>query len=412
MDASTYDSIGYNITGGKGFSMDGLSPTSLYPVYPLFLSVVYALFGHNYFAVQLFLSLFMASSCVLIYLIGTLLFGEKPAGRAANFLALYPPFFGLSRIMYAEPVLFIFFYSSILLLIYFFITGRLGFIIWAGVMAGIAILSKPYIIYYPLVISVLLLMLIPDKRMAVRAFFVFNFFIAVAMSPWILRNYLVFKDFRPVSFFSIKAGKIRKVDIATSYDKKEAARQLELLQEQLISGHYARAGIKAAPSREKSRFQTTVDYFGSDYTGTPHNFIDLVRRIYITSYGDILDVSIPFKAFSDDVRLLKKYIFVFLIKFSVMAASLCIFVLGAAGMVFKMRGARLAVIPAALFVTHTVFFYFWVFVWGQVGICGRYGIAVLPLMLLFACAVITKNDPEISQGYLGQCAQGDECRRI
>ena len=39
------------------------------------------------------------------------------------------------------------------------------------------------------------------------------------MLPWTVRNYVVFGDIRPVSFFAIKGGKINKVDIESKNKK-------------------------------------------------------------------------------------------------------------------------------------------------------------------------------------------------
>ena len=389
-DAVIYDTIGFNIASGKGFSMDGINPTTLYPIYPIVLSLIYSLFGHNYFVVQFFLALLMALTCVITYLIGKVIFDEKAGLLASLLLAFYPPFLGLSRIMYAEPVLFLFLYLLILLLVLFLKYKRMLYIFFVGILAGLAILSKPYIIYAPLIVSILIFFLLSNKRLAVKSVVILNLAILLAMAPWTIRNYIVFGDFRPISFFAIKAGKINKVDIAAFYNKEKYTRNVLLQQEQMLDDYYRKAKISNPSQIKKNIIQRMVDYLGSDYTGNPSNFIDLVRRLHITSYSDILDLGIPFKAFADDDMLREKYRFIFLTKFMIIIASFLIFILGIIGIIFQISRNREALVLAVLFLSHTIFFYLWAVLWGQAGIGGRYGIPVLPVLFLFASGVIIK----------------------
>ena len=389
-DAVVYDTIGLNIANGNGFSIDGVSPTTLYPVYPIVLSIIYRLFGHDYFVVKSFLALLMALTCVIIYMLGEVVFGGKIGLLASLLLAFYPPFLGLSRIMYAEPVLFLFLYSLIFLLVLFLRYMKIRYIFFVGILLGLAILSKPYIIYAPLVVSILILFLLSNKRQAVKSIVILNLAILLAMTPWTIRNYVVFGDFRPISFFAIKAGKINKVDIAVFYNKEKYTHNVLLQQEQMLDDYYKKAKISSSARANKNISQKIVDYLGSDYTGNPSNLFDLFRRLYISSYSDILDLGIPFKALVDDDTLREKYRFIFLTKFIIMAASFLIFILGIIGMIYWVGRSREALVLAAIFLSHTIFFYFWVVLWGQAGIGGRYGIPVLPVLFLFAAGVVMK----------------------
>lgn len=264
------------------------------------------------------------------------------------------------------------------------------YIFLAGFLSGLAILSKPYIIYAPLVVNILILFLLSDKRLAVKSIAIFNFAILIAMTPWTIRNYAVFGDFRPISFFAIKAGKINKVDIAVFYNREKYTRNVLLQQEQMLDDYYKKAKISSFKHANKNISQKIVDYLGSDYTGSPSNLLDLFRRLYVSSYSDILDLGIPFKALVDDNALREKYRFIFLAKFIIMAASFLIFTLGIIGMFYWVSRRKEALVLSAIFFSHTIFFYLWVILWGQAGIGGRYGISLLPVLFLFAASVIIK----------------------
>ena len=85
-DGKGYDAIARNIVAGAGFALEPGVPTpTRAPVYPFFLSVIYAVFGHSYFAVMVFQALLDSLTCVLLY--GTaflILKNEKAAALAAR----------------------------------------------------------------------------------------------------------------------------------------------------------------------------------------------------------------------------------------------------------------------------------------------------------------------------------------
>jgi len=383
LDAAIYDTIGFNIASGKGFSIDGLNPTTHYPIYPIFLSIIYIIFGRNYFIVQLFLTLFLALSCGIVYLLGKVVFNEKVGLIAATFLSLYPPFFCLSRIMYAEPLFIVLLYTLILQLIFFIKINKAWIILISGILLGTAILTKPQIIYLPVVITVFLLWLLGFKK-ALRYLLIFSMGILLCMGPWIIRNYLIFGDFRPVAAFAIKNGKPIKVDEGVRYNKEKAILALEWYQQNVLENYYVKAEVEPHIEFKKTFLQKMVNYFGSDYAGNPSNILDLVRKMYVTSYGDVLDMGIPFKAFVQDKNLSKYYWHILVVKIALILISLFIFLFGILNMLLSIKRSKEKMFLALLFMSYTLFLYLWVIFFGQVGICGRYGIPVLPILILFA----------------------------
>jgi 4-amino-4-deoxy-L-arabinose transferase-like glycosyltransferase len=382
-DAVIYDTVGFNIASGKGFSIDGVNPTTLYPVYPIVLSIIYIIFGHNYFIVQLFLTLFLALTCGFIYLLGKAVFNEKMGLIAAIFISLYPPFFCLSRIMYAEPLFIGLLYTLILLLIFFIKINKPLIIFISGILLGAAILTKPQVIFLPVVITIFLLWLLGFKR-ALRYLLIFGIGILLCMGPWMMRNYIVFGDFRPIAVLAIKDGKLIKVDKGVGYNKEKAISILELYQQDALKNYYVKAKVEPHIEFKKTFLQKIVNYFGSDYAGNPSNIFDLVRKMYITSYGDVLDMGMPFKSFAQDKNLSEYYWHILVVKTALILVSLFIFLSGVLNMLLSIKRSKETMFLATLFMSYTLFFYLWVIFFGQVGICGRYGIPVLPILILFA----------------------------
>jgi 4-amino-4-deoxy-L-arabinose transferase-like glycosyltransferase len=384
-DFFTYDVIASNILAGNGFSIDGVNPVSTYPLYPVFLSLIYKIFGHNYFIVQLFLSIFLAITCGIIYLIGKTAFNEKVSLFTAAFVSIYPPFFGLSRLMFTEPLFLMFLYAAILLLIFFIRTHRVSMLFAGGIFLGLAILTRPHIVYFPLVIAILFFWRFPFKG-AFLYMAILYLGILLCMAPWISRNYIIYKDFRPITGFAIGYGKIKKIDGQSVYKKENSIRRLESQQQELIKRYYAKAKIEPRIQIKNNLLQKAINYFASDYVGNPTNGIDLLRRLYVTSYGDVLDIGIPFKVFAQDINIIKSYWYFLAVKIMLILVSSFIFLFGVIGMISNLKqGIDInRILLVSLFASYTLFFYLWVKFFGQVGICGRYGIPVLPILILFA----------------------------
>ena len=96
-DAKQYDNIAVNILSGNGLSevFDGPRvPTSKRPpIYPLFLAGIYAIFGHNYFAVKVIQAIIGGIFCIVVFFIAYTVYADKRIAIISSFLtAIYRPF--------------------------------------------------------------------------------------------------------------------------------------------------------------------------------------------------------------------------------------------------------------------------------------------------------------------------------
>ena len=87
-DADTYDRWGVRLAAGDWLGQEGFYQA---PLYPYFLGVVYATFGHDYLAIRLVQATLGASACVLLASTGWVLFGRAAGIASGLVLALYAP---------------------------------------------------------------------------------------------------------------------------------------------------------------------------------------------------------------------------------------------------------------------------------------------------------------------------------
>ncbi len=87
-DAAGYDRWAQRIAAGDWWGSEVFYQA---PLYPYFLAVLYAPFGHHVWLVRLVQFLFGAASCALLFDAGRRLFGPRVGAAAGVLLALYPP---------------------------------------------------------------------------------------------------------------------------------------------------------------------------------------------------------------------------------------------------------------------------------------------------------------------------------
>ena len=98
-DSVRYDRIASELLLGEGFSSSFTAP-----LYPVFLSWVYALFGHSLLAVRIMHSIIGTASVFIMYLLGREIFSEKAGLTAALLGSVYPFFIFFTGLVLTETV--------------------------------------------------------------------------------------------------------------------------------------------------------------------------------------------------------------------------------------------------------------------------------------------------------------------
>jgi len=211
IDAIGYDEMAVNLASGNGFSLfvNGSYVPVAYrtPVYPLFLAGIYSIFGHSYIVVKIIQAVIGALFCILIFLIVNAIYNNVIAGLIASLcIALYKPFisgfsyYGGPALLLSE-YLFMFMVGLTILTTAYFIKNedkRVGML--AGIFTGLTILTRSEFVIFTILLVIYLLYIAHFSVVTFfKKYFIIYLFIMLTMSPWIVRNYIVYKEFIPLS---------------------------------------------------------------------------------------------------------------------------------------------------------------------------------------------------------------------
>ena len=208
LDGEQYNIIAQNIYQGKGFFFDkGQEPIisdARYtlgrpPLYPYFLVLIYLIFGQKIWIVQLIQIVISTVTGYVIYKIANKIFEERVALFSAIVYGIHPLFFWYPPRLYTETILIFLLAIIVYYTILLFENLSLKHSIMLGMLLGIFNLVKSSMLLFPLYIVVgLLCFYTYQKRQVIKSFLVINILMALIISPWTLRNYIVSDHFVPV----------------------------------------------------------------------------------------------------------------------------------------------------------------------------------------------------------------------
>jgi 4-amino-4-deoxy-L-arabinose transferase-like glycosyltransferase len=197
--------IGQWLAQGKGFSLDGISPTAKFPpLYPLLVGGAFSIFGtytqNAAIALFVFQSLCSAVIAVCLAKLAGHLFGRTSGIIAGLMWAFYPTsiFYSALRIWYCELAL-----LFLVLLTMIAVTAgelvsfrRLALL---GALSGLTILTDSTLALY---LPLLLLWMLIARRVQLPRFVVscviWGITAAAVISPWMLRNRLMMGSGQPL----------------------------------------------------------------------------------------------------------------------------------------------------------------------------------------------------------------------
>ncbi len=200
-DERDFDTIAQNIVKGNGFSRvpDASVPMiRRVPLYPLFLALIYRLFGHSFSAVRVLQVILVALTGVIGYLVARLIFKGELAFLSFLLIGLWPPLIVFSTRIMSE-VLNTFLLSLSILCLVMLVRRRsitLAFI--SGLLIGIATLCKATTALFPILGFIFLILAYHSKKEGLYHGVVLILAVAIAISPWTIRNYVQFKTFIPL----------------------------------------------------------------------------------------------------------------------------------------------------------------------------------------------------------------------
>jgi len=195
-DSPEYDNYALRLLSGLGFSTNLSRP----PLYPGFLAGIYFFFGHNFLAVRVVQALLGSITCLFVFFIGKRVFGDKkPALIGGMLTAVSPSLIASTSYILTETLTAFLLTAAILLLMKAQAESKKEGWLLSGVVLGLATLTRPVTILFPLFLLAGFLIFSQRKVRNVFLVIVFCLGMALPILPWTIRNALVFHRFIPVS---------------------------------------------------------------------------------------------------------------------------------------------------------------------------------------------------------------------
>jgi len=195
-DEIEYHFLAQQILQGNGFVNEYGQPTAWRtPGYPLFVASIYKLFGTEISSMRIILIIFSASISIFVYLLTYFLFRRHITAFISSLgWTFLPNSIFLAGNLWGESVTAFFLVVSFVLVINFKRkVNKVSFIatIVSGLLVGMAILTRGYMIFIILALPFYLLFYEKSKKLAM----VCLIFSALIPSIWLMRNAIVLHSF-------------------------------------------------------------------------------------------------------------------------------------------------------------------------------------------------------------------------
>lgn len=199
-DFKVYHAIATNLFHHLGFSLHGEPVAYQGMGYPAALGYVYRLAGTPDPLVGKWLNVVLSSATLLIFLLILLRFTERKSIilTAYTIMALLPTYIAYTNVLGSE-VLLTFLFTLLIWLQVARFDWRIRMPL-LGIVAGLAALTKPFFLVYPLVAGITLWLLTKEGKRTLLSFITITVFAAAVIAPWTYRNYEKFGAFIPVSY--------------------------------------------------------------------------------------------------------------------------------------------------------------------------------------------------------------------
>ena len=200
-------SIARNVVSGQGYTSptDPDIPTARRgPTVVYFFAAVLWLGGDHFWSIVLAQWLVDVATAILLFFIALEIFQDRRVGLLAAFLfAFYGPGLVFTFSGWSEPVFTLVLAGFSLSLLRALRQPSLWRFAISGILLGLAVLARPILQFYPLMVLPLLWWTLGRSWRQVMPYFaVFCSVFAIVLLPWVIRNYLVFQAFIPGSSHS------------------------------------------------------------------------------------------------------------------------------------------------------------------------------------------------------------------
>jgi 4-amino-4-deoxy-L-arabinose transferase-like glycosyltransferase len=211
------------VTHGDYASATGELVSLRPPLYPAFVASIYAVCGlENYQAVRFVQALLSLVTLYLAYRLGVLVSSRRVALVLAAGCCFYPSLLGFNNLLLTETLFTLLLLAFCLTFVTALQRQSLGWLAWAGVVLGLAALTRSVVWLLPPLLALFLLWAWQTRvrsRLAAGAVLVLTF--AATIAPWAIRNTLLHKTFVTIDVMSgrnFRMGNYQHTPLFRSWD--------------------------------------------------------------------------------------------------------------------------------------------------------------------------------------------------
>ncbi len=192
-DEVEYDRLAMQLLESKEYVTSDGSPTSYRPpLYPAFLTLIYRIFGHHFFAVRFVQALIGYLIVCLLYLMERKIFNNTVGILTVVFSSFYMTFIVCTNLLYTETL----FMFLLVLIVYLVIVSdkpNIAIFCMLGFLCGFLTLIRSAGLFVPLVALLFLIIKAKKRRLSLKKVIMPSLLIlscfAIVIAPWIIRNY-------------------------------------------------------------------------------------------------------------------------------------------------------------------------------------------------------------------------------
>lgn len=191
-----YDAIGYNNLAKILLETFRMKTEILRtPIYPAFIAGIYEIVGIKPFVV-LFAQIFVSvATAYFFYRVTAYLTNTTIAQIALFIFAVEPTLILYTSFLYSEVLFMFFTMLSLFLLIKGLKISQNKWFIFSGITLGLATLTRPAGQYLIIIYALLILLYATQKKLKLRYATILTIFYLLSVSPWAMRNYLIYNRF-------------------------------------------------------------------------------------------------------------------------------------------------------------------------------------------------------------------------
>ena len=206
MDIHEYTEIAISIFNGDGYVSGGFFHQNIFPsaflqpvyTYLLALFIKISLLPFAFLNIRLLQIFFNLCLCLMIYIIGQKVFNKSAALWACFIFSVYIPFAYMTTFVW-DTLLFSLQLAIIVWLVLEFDNRRIFQSIWLGFLLGLATLTNSVILaFIPFLIGYLFSKFRETPQQTIKNLLIVFFCFVILVTPWSIRNSLVFRSFVPV----------------------------------------------------------------------------------------------------------------------------------------------------------------------------------------------------------------------